>query len=114
MKSKLIFWLNFLWACLTAFSFPVCLGLTYLWITGHAKGYGYDLGSEADVSVMMGCLMLLVWLILAMPSNIYAFKKVRAKGTFYVIILAVAFLLLAALCIHLLGGWNEFEKAFHP
>ena len=114
MKSKLIFGLNFLWACVIAFSFPVYLGVIYLWITGHAKGYGYDLGSEADVSVMMGCFMLLIWLILAIPSNIYVFKKVKAKGTFYVIILVVIFLLLAALGIHLLGGWNEFEKAFHP
>ena len=114
MKSKLIFGLNLLWASVIAFSFPVCLAVIYQCITGHGKGYGYDMGSEADIAVMFGCFMLFVWLILAIPSNIYVFIKAKSKGPLYVVVLVVIFLLLAALCIHLLGGWNEFEREFHP
>ncbi len=113
MKSKIIYCLNFLWASIIAFSFPICLGFIYQEITGHAKGYGYDLGSEADVSIMLGCIYLLIWLALAVPSNIYVFKKTKEKGTFYLIIPIIVFIILCIICIHLIGGWNEFERFFH-
>jgi hypothetical protein len=50
MKSKIIFCLNFLWASVIAFSFPLCFDLIHMNITGHSKGYDYDLGSEKDIS----------------------------------------------------------------
>ena len=113
MKSKIIYCLNFLWSSIIAFSFPVCLGCIFMDITGHSKGYGYDLGSEKDVSIMLGCIDLLIWLALAIPSNIYVFKKIKEKGTYYVIIPIIIFIMLFTLCIHLIGGWNEFTRFFH-
>lgn len=113
MKSKVIYALNFLWSSIIAFSFPICLGLIYMCITGHSKGYDYDLGSEKDISIMFGCVELLIWLALAIPSNIYVFKKTKERGTFYVIIPVIVFIMLFILCVHLIGGWNEFVRFFH-
>ena len=48
MKEKIIFAINVLWSAIIAFSFPICLGIIYMDITGHSKGYGYDLGSEKE------------------------------------------------------------------
>ena len=81
MKSKIIYCINFIWTSFVAFSFPICFGLIYLDITGHAKGYGYDLGSEKDVSIMLGCVELLIWLALALPQTSISFGKhcVKAK-----------------------------------
>ncbi len=42
---------------------PLWIGCIYMNITGHGKGYAYDLGSEADIAVFLdlyclfsGCL----------------------------------------------------------
>ncbi len=113
MKRKGSYVLNFLWTCLIAYSFPICFGLIYMDITGHSKGYGYDLGSEAKVSVMMGVFELIAWVLLAIPSNIYIFKKTKEKNPYYLLIIAAIYLMLAALCIVFMGGWSEFERFFH-
>ena len=84
MKEKIIYCLNFLWSCIIAFSFPICLGWIYMDITGHAKGYAYDLGAEKDVSIMFGFAELLIWLALALPSNVYVFRKTAAKRKLFV------------------------------
>ena len=75
MKNKILYCINFIWTSFVAFSFPICFAWIYLDITGHSKGYGYDLGSEKDISIMVGCVELLFWLALALPSNIYIFRK---------------------------------------
>lgn len=80
MKNKIIYGLNFIWTNIIAFSFPVCFGWIFLDITAHTKGYAYDLGSEKDISILFGFIELLIWLILALPSNIYIFKMNKKKG----------------------------------
>lgn len=95
MKSKIIYCINFIWTSCVAFSFPICFGLIYLNITGHAKGYSYDLGSEKDVSIMLGCVELLIWLALALPSNIYIFRKTLRKGKAYLLIPIAWYIVLA-------------------
>ena len=110
MKSKIIFSLNFLWTSVIAFSFPICFAWIFLNITGHSKGYSYNLGSETDVSVMLGCFELLIWLALALPSNIYVFRKALNKGKVYLIIPIVIYIFLAVLCIVITGGWSTYSK----
>lgn len=110
MKSKIIYGLNFLWTSFIAFSFPICFGWIFLDITGHSKGYGYDLGSEIDISIMLGCIELLIWLVLSLPSNIYIFVKNKKKGKLYLFIPTVLYILLAILCIHITGGWFAYLK----
>lgn len=110
MKDKILYCLNFIWTSFIAFSFPFCFGWIFLDITGHAKGYGYDLGPEKDISMMFGCFELVIWLVLAVPSNIYVFRRTGKKGKHYVLIPVIVYIALAALCIHTLGGWHVYAK----
>ena len=113
MKNKILYCLNFLWTGIIAFSFPICLGWIYMNITGHSKGYSYDLGDEAGISILFGCIELLIWLALALPSIIYILKKTAKKNAAYVFIPIVIYVLLFLLCIYLIGGFGEFGKFFH-
>lgn len=111
MKEKIIYCLNFIWTSFVAFSFPFCFGWIFLDITGHSKGYSYDLGTEKDISVMSGCLELIIWLVLSLPSAIYVFLKTKKKGKLYLIIPAIIYITLSVLCIYIMGGWSVYSKA---
>ncbi|MBQ3566901.1 MAG: hypothetical protein IJA12_06955 [Oscillospiraceae bacterium] len=111
MKSKIIYCLNLIWTAFIAFSFPFCFGWIFLDITGHSKGYSYDLGDEKGVSVMLGCIELLIWLVMAVPSNVYVFRKTRKKGKMYLLFLAIIYIILAVICIHLMGGFSLYLKS---
>ncbi len=110
MKSKVVFLLNFLWTSFIAFSFPVCFGWIFLDITGHSKGYSYDLGPEKDVSIILGCVELLIWIALSLPSNIYVFRKIINNGKMYLLILIAFYIALAVICIIVTGGWSAYSK----
>lgn len=111
MKNKIIYCLNFLWASFIAFSFPICFAWIFLDIIGHSKGYGYDLGSEKDISIMFGCIELLIWCVLALPSNIYVFRKTMKKGKVYLLVPIILYIALAASCLMLTyGGWAAYAK----
>lgn len=112
MKDKIIFAINALWSAIIAFSFPICLGIIYMDITGFAKGYDYDLGSEKSISIMFGVVELIIWLIFAIPSNVYILQKIVKKNKCLLFLYVVLWVILSAACIFLLGGWNEYIKAF--
>ena len=98
MKSKIIYCLNFLWTSFIAFSFPICFGWIFLDITGH-------------VSIMLGCIELLIWLALSFPSNIYVFRKTLSKGKAYLLIPIVLYITLAVICVMIThGGWTSYAK----
>lgn len=79
-------------------------------ITGHSKGYSYDLGDEKSVSVLLGCVELLIWIILSVPSSVRFFRKTDNKLK---IISVLIFSGLFIMCINFIGGWNEFFKCFN-
>lgn len=110
MKSKVTYCINFLWTSFIAFSFPICFGWIFLDITGHSKGYSYDLGPEKDISIMLGCIELLIWIALSLPSNIYVFLKTKKKGNLYLLIPIALYITLAIICICLIGGWSAYLK----
>lgn len=111
MKSKIIYCMNLLWTSFIAFSFPICFGWIFLDITGHSKGYSYDLGSEKDVSIMFGCIELLIWLALVLPSNIYVFRKTLCRGKAYLLVLITLYIALAVICVMTIyGGWASYAK----
>ena len=85
MDKKVIFFLNYIWTAVIAFSFPICFELIFLHITGSTKGYGYALGSEKMVSVIFGCIQFRIWLALSFPSYFYVFRK-TAKKKIYLLI----------------------------
>lgn len=110
MKNKIASGILFLWAGFIAFSFPFCFGWIFLDITGHSKGYGYDLGQEKDISVIFGCIELAIWLAIAFPSEIFAFRRAKKKGKVYIAVMAVIFAALAAVSIIAMGGWSRYIK----
>ena len=110
MKNKILFVVNYLWASIIAFTFPVCFGLIYLNVTGHAEGYDYDLGPEAQISMMIGCAELMIWCVLALPSNVYIFQKLAKKSKPFLILTIALFVALAAACLMILGGWAAYSK----
>lgn len=112
MKKKILFVINSLWSVIVAFTFPVCLGIIYMDITGHSKGYSYDLGPEKDISILLGIIELIVWLLLAISSNVYILKRLSKKNKWLLAIYFVICIVLSAVCIWLLGGWNEYIKVF--
>lgn len=44
-------------------------------ITGHGKGYAYDMGSETDIAVFFGVVELLLWLLAILPVTVSLCKK---------------------------------------
>ena len=50
----------FFWLIFTGLVSPLWLGLVYMDLTGHGKGYAYDLGAETDISVIFGVVLLLI------------------------------------------------------
>jgi len=114
VKKKILFGLNFLWSAFTAFTFPFCLAWIWMDITGHAKGYDYDLGSEKDISIMMGCIELLIWLFLTVPSNVTLFLKLREKHKLWTILTVILSAVLMLICIQITGGFHEYGRCFHP
>lgn len=107
----IIFVITTLWSAIISFTFPVCLGIIYMNITGHSKGYDYNLGSEKDISIMLGIFELIVWLLMAIPSNVYILKRIIRKNKALLSLHFSLFIILSVTCICLIGGWNEYIKA---
>lgn len=112
MKSKIYSAMLFLWTSIVAFTMPVCMGWIYMDITGHSKGYNYDLGSEKSISIMFGLVELVIWILLAIPSTAVFFRSLYRFRKFLVPISAVFFTALFIICIYCTGGWQEFISWF--
>lgn len=112
MKKKISLILNFILSSAIAFSLPVTSGIIFMNITGHSKGYSYDLRDEKDISVLFGCIELIILLGIAISSNFYLFKRISKKGKLITLLTVLFFAALFILCIYLIGGWNEFGKFF--
>lgn len=103
--------ISILWFTLMSLSSPIWIGCIYMDLTGHGKGYGYDLGSEADIYVFLGCVFLLIWLLAIVPVTISLCKKGYHKKKSFVWLPLLAFvgLFVVGICII---RWNEFIKFF--
>lgn len=109
MKNRIVYCINFIWTCFIAFSFPICFACIYLDITGNSKGYDYNLGSEKDISIIIGFFELLIWLAFSLPSNIYIFRKTKSKGKIYILIPIILYIALAVICLIItFGGWSAY------
>lgn len=113
MKNKLLFAISFLWTGWIAFSAPVCLGVIYMDITGHGKGYDYDLGSEREVGVFLGWIELIVWLAAAILPAIFVIRKTKEKGRRYLFLPIAVYAVLFLSGIFAIGGFGKFGKFFH-
>ncbi len=103
--------LSILWFLFISLSSPLWIGCIYMNITGHGKGYAYDMGSEADIAVLMGVVLLLLWLAAILPVTISLCKTCYYKKKTFVWLpfLFFAGFFVVGVCIL---GWNEFIKLF--
>lgn len=82
-RIKIIF--SVFWFAFVSVISPAWMGLIYMNITGHGKGYAYDMGSEADIAVFFGIVELILWLIAFVPVMISLCKKdMSIKSYLYV------------------------------
>ena len=102
---------SIIWFLLISLSSPLWIGCIYMNITGHGKGYGYDMGSEADIAVLLGVVLLVMWLLAILPVTISLCKKGYCKKKSFVCLRLLAFAVLFAAGIFILG-WNDFIKLF--
>ena len=63
MSKKASFVLLTLLTGIVGFITPVWADFTCLFISGHAKGYDYNLGDEKDISIFFGSIALVIGLI---------------------------------------------------
>lgn len=102
---------SLIWFLFVSLASPLWIGGIYMNITGHGKGYAYDMGSEADIAVFSGVVLLLLWLLAILPVTISLCKKCRykKKSLTWLPLLAFVALFAGGVCIL---GWNEFIKLF--
>ena len=100
-----------IWFTLVSLSSPLWIGGMYMDFTGHGKGYGYELGDEADIYVFLGVIALGIWILAILPVTISLCKKCYAKKKSFVWLPLLAFAVFFVLGICIIG-WNEFIKMF--
>ncbi len=108
-KTKTV--ISIIWFLFVSISSPLWTGCIYMNLTGHGKGYAYDMGSEADIAVFFGVLLLILWLLAILPVMFSLCKKCyhRKRSFVWIPILAFAGLFIVGIWIL---GWNEFIKLF--
>lgn len=108
-KVKLV--VSVLWFLFVSISSPLWIGCIYMDMTGRGKGYAYDMGSEADIAVLFGVILLLLWLLAILPVFISLCKTCYYKRKSFTCLPFLAFIGLFVVGIWILG-WNEFIKLF--
>lgn len=91
------------WQMLMGFISPLWLGWMYMDITGHGKGYGYDLGSERDIWVLWGVIELVVWIIAVLPNTVWLSKQFSHIKKVFAVIPIVVFILFFGVLVSLMG-----------
>lgn len=97
--------------CLIASASPIIIGFIYMFITGHGKGYDYDLRSEADIYIMIGLVALLFWLAATIPITVWlsrTFYRIKKMLFWIPIILFFLFFTIGVLLV----GWQNFLSMF--
>lgn len=103
--------IGFIWLGIMGFLSPVWFGLIYMDITGHGKGFGYDMGSEAEVAVFFGVFELVVWLAVAAPVAVWLCRKCYGMRPLYVVFPVLTFILPFCTTVFAMG-WGEFLRLF--
>lgn len=104
--------ISILWFLFVSLSSPLWIGCIYMNITGHGKGYAYDMHSEADIAIFFGIILLLLWLLALLPVTISLCKKSRRKEKSFLGLPLLAFAGLFVAGIYILGctTLQLFEK----
>ncbi len=71
-----------MWQCLLGFLSPAFIGIIYMMITGHGKGYDYDLREETGFYVELGIIAVILYFCLIIPGFLWsgkAFCRIKKK-----------------------------------
>ena len=82
-----------------------------MFISGHGKGYAYDMGSETDISIFIGVILLMLWLAAVIPIQIWSCRKLLNYKKAFMIIPIVIFIICFVIGVFLIG-LDEFLKLF--
>ncbi|MCI9077930.1 MAG: hypothetical protein HFH68_03250 [Lachnospiraceae bacterium] len=111
IMERIKFFISIIWfVCISIIS-PVWTGCIYMYITGHSKGYAYDLGSETDISIFLGIVFLILWLLAILPVTVSLCKKCYKKRKSLVLMPLLIFMVLFAAGVNIVS-WKEFIKFF--
>lgn len=99
------------WLALVSLISPIWIGIIYMDITGHGKGYSYHLGLETDISVWFGIIELVLWMTAFFPAFIWICVKLFLRKKALAVYPLIIFILLFVTGVLLLG-WNNFVSAF--
>ena len=102
-----------IWSAFIAFISSIWVGFIYMQITGHGKGYDYDLGIEKDISVAFGVIFLVIWLSVLIPPMAYIFYRAANKRILLIIIPICLWVLMFLLGIFAIGGFEQFLLFFN-
>ena len=113
MRKKILFAVCSVWSAFFAFISPIIVGFIYMQITGHGKGYDYDLGPERDISVAFGAFSLLIWLSLIVPPMLYIMLRAMNRNKILIIIPICLWILIFISGIFFIGGFDQFLLFFN-
>lgn len=102
-----------LWSALISIISPTWLGITYMDLTGHGKGYGYDMGSESEVAVLSGVILLILWFFAFVPAVVSLCRSCYHYNKKSVWIPLIVCFLLFIFGIYIVG-WDDFVSLFPP
>lgn len=54
---------------------PALVGILYMMVTGHGKGYDYDLRGETEFFIGIGVIGLILYLCLAIPGFLWSGRE---------------------------------------
>lgn len=108
-KIKLL--LLSIWSAFVSLISPVCIGFIYMDITGHGKGYGYDMGSESNVAVLFGIFELFIWIVALIPPLISLCNTLRQQRKVFILIPIIGFVVFFCIGVYIFG-YGEFIELF--
>ncbi|MBR5091113.1 MAG: hypothetical protein IK093_16935 [Ruminiclostridium sp.] len=111
--KKIAFALCSLWTGITSFFAPIAWGMIFMDITGHGKGYDYDLGPEKDISVMFGFAELVIWTAVTLPALVFVMYTLYGKRKVLILIPIAVCICLFVCGIFFVGGFEKFLLFFN-
>lgn len=101
--ARLKFALISIWQGFLGIVSPFVIGIIFMLITGHGKGYDYYLGSEVVASIIIGMLFSLIWLFVSLPSFMWILFRYFEYKKKYILLPYLLYLLMALISILIMG-----------
>ncbi len=108
MKVRWQLFICSVWCILLSIVSPVCI---YMDITGHAKGYAYDLGAEKDISIIIGAVELMIYLSLLTPTLLYLCRRFYHIKKWMLLLPLMGYVVFFGIGIGIMG-WSAFLSCF--